>query len=126
MIGKFVRAASSVVLVLAIAGCSVFAPQNQTITISGEPASAAVMVNGNHVTVPATMLVKRNQNINIVVSKKGYRTHMMSGGFSLSTFGILDIIGGCIFLVPFVGLLTPGAYTLDQDHFHFVLSPEEN
>lgn len=28
--------------------------------------------------------------------------------------GVLDVVGGCLFLVPFIGLATPGAWSLDE------------
>ena len=35
----------------------------------------------------------------------------------------LAVIGGVIFLIPLFGLLAPGAYSLDNDTFYYVLTP---
>ena len=124
MIGRFLKVLTSLVLAAAIAGCSLFAPKTQSVTINGEPSGCRVIVNGNVVTVPCAIQVKRNQNVQIHVSKKGYVPSMMSCGYSLNLFGMLDLIGTICWLVPVVGLLTPGAYSLDQENFFFSLTPD--
>lgn len=123
MFKKIAYSFVSLVLVVSIAGCSLFVPHKQTITINGKPANATVVVNGRQYTTPATVEVKRNKGVNIVVSKKGYSTFVSHSGHSLSTWGILDVIGGVCVLVPFLGLLSPGAFELDQDNFYYVLTP---
>jgi hypothetical protein len=37
--------------------------------------------------------------------------------------GILDIVGGCLFLVPFLGLLSSGAWKHDPDKYGIILEP---
>lgn len=113
----------TLMLVISISGCSLFVPHSQHITINGKPANAEIVVNGRHYTSPATVMVKRNKNVNIIVSKNGYSTYTAQSGHSLSTWGILDVIGGACVLVPFLGLLSPGAYELDHDNFYYVLTP---
>ncbi len=44
----------------------------------------------------------------------------------LSSVGILDLIGGCCFLLPFLGLPAPGVHTLDQNNLSIVLEKEKN
>lgn len=113
----------SLVLVVSISGCSLFVPHKQSISINGKPANATVIVNGRQYNTPTVIQVKRNKDVSIVVSKDGYNTFQCHSGHSLSTWGILDVIGGVCVLVPFLGLLSPGAFELDQDNFYYVLTP---
>lgn len=123
MLKKFAYYAVSVILAATMTGCSLLAPRTQTITINGNPANASIVVNGQTLQAPATVSVRRNKTANIVITKKGYNPAMHSIGHSIGPWGILDIIGGLIFLVPFVGLVSPGAYELDQDNYYYVLTP---
>lgn len=112
-----------ILLAVSLTGCSLFVPYRQTISISGHPANATVTVNGQQMTTPANIKVRRNKSVNIVVSKPGYNSFVSNSGYTLSSWGVLDIVGGVFFLVPFVGLIAPGAYELSQDHFNYVLTP---
>ncbi len=125
MIPRTLKTLTALALVAALAGCSIFAPRTQTITINGEPADAKIIVNGNVVSTPASIEVRRNKNISIMVTKKGYHPYSANTGFFLSQWGILDVIGGVLFLFPIIGLASPGAYALDQDSFYYVLTPLE-
>lgn len=46
-------------------------------------------------------------------------------GYGMSGLALLDIVGGVIFLLPLIGLATPGSSTLDEDSIHFTLTYEE-
>ena len=125
MIKKIFGTFTAILLATIIAGCSIFVPSTQTITINGQPAGAQVIVNGNSISAPGTVQVKRNVKVNIMVIKEGYNPYFMNSGYSLNTWGAIDIIGGFIWLVPFIGLAAPGAYNLDQESFYYVLTPQE-
>ena len=43
----------------------------------------------------------------------------------MSTLGILDIVGGAIWLVPFFGLLSSAAYEHDPTEIGITLEPEQ-
>ena len=123
MIKDLFRMMVTAALVATISGCSLFVPHSQSITINGTPGDAVITVNGNTVYAPASIRVPRDKNVGILVSKEGYSPFLMSSGYSLSAWGVLDIIGGVIWLVPFFGLLAPGAYSLDNDTFYYSLAP---
>lgn len=123
MFKKFLYSAVSLLLVVSVTGCSLFVSHNQTISINGQPANATVVVNGRLMTTPAVVKVPRNKGVNIVVTKDGYHSFMNYSGTTLSPWGILDIVGGVCFLVPFIGLAAPGAYELQQDNFYYMLTP---
>lgn len=123
MLKKIIFPAISLLLAATMTGCSLFVPHNQTIVINGKPANATVIVNGQQMTAPATVSVKRNKDVNILVTKNGYNSYTCASRHSLSTWGTLDIIGGVCFLIPFIGLLAPGAYELNQENFYYILTP---
>ncbi len=61
---------------------------------------------------------------------KSYTINAISGhkkGFSyieseLSATGALDIVGGVVWLVPFVGFLSKGAWKLDKEYVYVEVS----
>ena len=115
----------AVILTVSVFGCSIFVPREQPIMINGEPSGAKLVVNGQMMTAPAQLSVPRNRAVMITVQKEGYHPYTMTSSYHLSTTGILDFIGGWGFFVPFIGLATPGAYTLDYDIFYYALTPVE-
>ncbi len=58
-----------------------------------------------------------------MAKKDGYYPVTRDIGTKMSTLGILDIIGGCIFLLPFIGLAFPGSQELDQNNISLILQP---
>ena len=125
MFRKVVKFSLSAVLAAVVTGCSLFAPSTQIISINGQPAGAIVMVNGNTVVAPAQVAVKPNRPISITVSKEGYNTVMLSTNCTLSTFGVLDLAAGFFLLIPWIGLLSPGAFVLDNQNFNYHLIPQK-
>ena len=113
-----------VLLLLILPGCSFFAPSTQSVFITGVPADATVIVNGNTVKVPITLEVPRNKNLTIIAHKPGYKTYNSTTSYSLSTIGVVDAIGCWLLLVPGAGLFAPGAWELMQNSFYYVLTPE--
>ena len=113
----------SVMLFMATSGCSLFAPSTQTISVDGQPSGALVVINGKPFNAPCSCKVKRNRNVEITVSQKGYFPYTMKSGYSLSTTGMLDLAGAAFFLVPAVGFVSPGAFVLEQDTFYYTLTP---
>ncbi len=100
-----------------ISGCSFFASPRQNITVMTNVPDAEVFVNGQRAGVGnISYSVKRNKNAQLMVRKDGYYPAYYSVDTQMSTAGVLDIIGGFIWIVPFFGLLAPGSRTLDQDN----------
>ncbi len=61
-----------------------------------------------------------------MVKKDGYHPGMREVDTEMSMTGVLDIIGGCIFLLPFIGLAFPGARSLDQNNVSVLLEKEKS
>ncbi len=102
--------------------CSLVAPRMQSISVTSEPGGARVSINGMSAGVtPTQYKIKKNEETSIVVGKDGYETATRLTSTTLSTIGIVDIVGGCIFLLPFLGLLAPGAWKQDPSNVHLNL-----
>jgi len=41
----------------------------------------------------------------------------------VSTTGIIDVVGGVFFLIPFLGILGPGFWSLDPDYLFLEIAP---
>ncbi len=106
--------------------CSLFAGSRQNISVNSDPAGAKVVIAGMPVgNTPLQYQIRKNEEAMITVSKEGYDSATGVTSTSLSTLGILDIIGGCIFLLPFFGLLAPGAYEQEPNNFYFSLNQND-
>jgi hypothetical protein len=99
----------------------------QTITVSSEPMGANVIVNGEHAGhTPLRYQVRRSEDLLIEIRRAGYQAEYRNGHRTLSTLGILDVIGGAIILVPFFGLLSAAAWEQEPSTFGVILTPEES
>ena len=79
------------------------------------------MNNSNQGMTPCSVSVPC-KGATIVVRKDGYSTQVYPLGSSLGKCGILDIAGTVLFIFPVFGLLSSGAYTLDQHTIYAPLS----
>ena len=105
-------------------GCSTFQPHNQIITVSCVPNNATIIVNSQQYGSNSQVIVKRDENVVIQAYKDGYISYQHIVGYHFSGTGFLDAIGAFWFLIPVIGLLTPGAWTLDATNVEIVLSEE--
>lgn len=95
--------------------CSFTGGSKQPLTVMASDPRAAIYVDGRPVgTGTATVQVKRNRAHSIMV-RVDDRAGVGHVGKTISTLGVLDLVGGLIFLVPFVGIFAPGFWTLQQD-----------
>ena len=110
-----------VVLVLfASTGCSVLAPWKENITVNSEPQGAEVIVPGQRLTTPCVLTVPCNKEVVVIVKKEGYSTATYNIRPTIGICGLLDVVGTFVWLIPGIGLFTPGASTLDQ---HVIYAP---
>ena len=100
-------------------GCSLFVSSEQPVTIKSSDPSARIFVNGQEVGVgTAVVQLRRNRNHQIRAETADGRFDNKRIYREVSTTGILDVIGGVFFLVPFLGVLGPGFWSLGQDYLH--------
>lgn len=107
-------AAITMIASMLFSGCSAFIPKTQTISVNCSEQDALLQINGQPYNGSAQTEVRRNKSVAIVCEKPGYHTTQKTIDYSLSGTGVADIIGTVIFLLPVVGLITPGAFTLDE------------
>ena len=110
------------VMLFNFAGCSCFRSSTQTMSITTDQPDTQIYVNGAMVgTGTATTIVKRNENVQLMAKKDGYVTIQRSIGNSLNTTGILDIVGGVLFLIPLFGLLAAGSHSIEQTNVNVMM-----
>ncbi len=113
---KSFRALVTVVLavsILATQGCSAFQPKFQRVLITTPMPGAEIEVNGREVgTSPVSTELQRNKSHAIIARHLG-KTGTASIGTKISTTGVLDIIGTVFFIIPIIGVFTPGFHELD-------------
>ena len=122
----FVRVLSLTVVMCHIAGCSIFGPMSQSIDVRSDPPGAQVIVSGKPMgETPLRVEVDRGENLLLEVQKSGYQTQYRASSRTLSILGTLDVVSGFFWLVPFIGLLSSGAWQHDPVEFEITLVPEK-
>lgn len=107
----------ALVMLTGPAGCSFFVDPRQDVTLEASDPAARIFVDGREVgTGKAVVALKRNDSYSVRAEMADGR---VAGGRirrGVSTIGIVDIVGGVIFLFPFLGALAPGFWNLDPDY----------
>lgn len=101
-------------VLLSQAGCSLFASGTTNVVISSHP-EAEIFFDGQRVGKGTARVLAKRDMSHVCEARLDGKTAMLGIGHSLGTNGVLDIIGGFFWLIPFVGLASPGAYKLDQE-----------
>ena len=123
---SILRIATSTALTCSVAittGCSAFQPSTQNVTVSTTTPGATIKANGvTKGQSPLTFAAKRDQDLNLIAIKPGYQDSVLQIPRQTSGTFMLDAVGGFIWLVPWIGLLTPGAYQLSQTQVELPLN----
>ncbi len=127
---KIVKAFILVLLVISITitqvGCSTFVPHRQKVSIIASEPDAKIYINGELIgTGRVETKVPRNRDASVMVKCDGYYTATRMLSTTMSTVGVIDIIGGWIWLVPWLGLLFPGSKEIDTPNMTVVLDKEK-
>ena len=113
-----------IALVPFLPGCSLFGSSMQTIRIDSYPREAEVYVNDEHAgQTPLALQVHRGEEVLIKVMKDGYDMRFITTSRSLSTLGMLDVVGGAAIIIPLIGLLSPAAWRHQPPTCMFKLTP---
>lgn len=117
--------ALALVLLTQTTSCGLLVSGSQRITLSSDPDGAEVKMDGMPQGVtPMTLRVSRREEPIFRFEKEGFRTEQRSTSREPNTIFILDIIGGVLILVPFLGLLGPGGWDIEPGNISVVLRPE--
>lgn len=108
-------------MIVPLCGCSLFAGSTQTVTVSCEDPEAELFVNGLRVGKGRVTTVVQRDATSTFTARKGSEVGTMVLGNRLSTTGVLDIIGGIIFLLPLIGLVSPGSRALEREEVIIVM-----
>ena len=85
---------------------------------------ADVYVNAKKIgTGNLSTVVKRESGTQIMLTKEGYQSAYYTLDRELRAIGYIDIGAGAFLLLPFLGLLSPGAYTLYPKNVVLELQP---
>ncbi len=125
--GRKIRAVCSWSLIAFVAisqsGCSVFAPPTQSLVITASERDAEIFINGHFEGLGEVKTrVVKNENVAIMAKKKGFFPATRTIPTEMSTAGILDVIGGCIFIIPFIGLFYAGAHQLQISNVSMIMA----
>ncbi len=83
------------------------------------------MINGALAGItPLQQQVPRRGDLIVEVQKEGFRSQSRVTGRKLSSVGIVDVIGGALFLLPLLGLIAPGAWEQDPGAIAVTLEPD--
>ena len=127
---KIARVFVSVMLSISIAitqlGCSTFVPHTQKVSVIASEPDAKIYINGDLIgTGRAETKVPRNRDASVMVKCNGYYTATRMLSTTMSGVGVIDIIFGWIWLVPWLGLLSPGSKEIDTPNITVVLDKEK-
>lgn len=121
------RIFSLVVIACYMAGCSLFGPTKQSIDVRSNPPEAQVLVNGKPMGItPLRFDVDRRDDMLLEIQKSGYHREYRKSSSNLSGLGLLDVVSGFFWLIPFVGLTSSAAWQHDPADFEITLLPEKS
>ena len=107
-------------------GCRCFMPWCQDVVVSGSPGDAEVWIKGEGTRrAGGVFSLRRDRDYSGSVVREGYQDEYFHISSHVNAVGVLDIIGGCFWLLPFVGLGFPGSHSLERDHYIYDLKPLE-
>jgi len=110
------------ILVVSMSGCSTFVPHTQKVTVTASEPDAKIFINGDYVGIGrGETKVRRNRDASVMVKCDGYYTATRMLSTTMSGVGVVDIIFGWVWLVPWLGLLSPGSREIDNPNITVVL-----
>ena len=109
-------------LALSLTSCSLFVPSHENLSVLSDQIDSEIYINGALIGKGAVVAsVKRNKNTHILVKKDGFHTVQRNIDSHLNVFGVMDIIGGILFLIPIIGLMAPGAYSISESNISIMM-----
>lgn len=98
-----------------VSGCSAFVPKTQAIKASCSEPDAILQINGGEsYTGQVKVETRRDKVFSYTCYKQGYYPAQKSVSYSISPTGVADFIGSMIFIIPIIGVFSPGAWDLDE------------
>lgn len=116
------RAITSILLLSLTSACSTFQPENQTLQIKCDPNDIILKVNGDTQQCPCSINIRRDRKILVEGYKAGYTAYSKTIDYHLSKSAKLDAVGTVFLFFPIFGLLSPGAWDLDETQVSVVIN----
>jgi hypothetical protein len=120
---SLLQAAIIFIMISTMVGCSVFRSHTQMMNVTCSQAEAKLYINGREDKNPFEGRVPRNRGVIIECEKEGYDGATRFVNYRLNTTGYLDIVGGFLIYIPYVGLFFPGAYSLQDTDIQVQMVP---
>jgi hypothetical protein len=96
-------------------GCSAFVTKTQTVNAACSEPDAILQINGGQTYTGQTKVEARRDKIfSYSCLKQGYYPAHKSVSYSISPTGVADFVGSMIFIIPIIGIFSPGAWDLDE------------
>ncbi len=99
----------------AISACSFLVPGKQTVAVSSNDPQATLRADGQYIGVGSGTVSLTKNRAHVITAQNGIKMGSVIIDNGISATGVLDIVGSFIFIVPFIGLFSKGAWTLDED-----------
>ena len=102
--------------------CSAFVSGREEIRVLASEKDALIYANGDLVgTGKATFSARKNKDVSIMVKKTGFQTETRHIPSMIGEWGMIDIVGACLWLVPIIGLAFPGSRKLETNYLSIPL-----
>ena len=112
-------------LIFLLSACSMFNWTDAPLHVQASESDAQIYINGNYIgDGEVQTLVPRHTYVSVLVQKKGFKTVKQELAYTPGTIGAIDIIGGFIWYVPYIGLFFSGAYALAEDDVTILMEKE--
>ncbi|MEO8376100.1 MAG: PEGA domain-containing protein [Candidatus Sumerlaeota bacterium] len=110
------------VILIHTTSCGLIASGHQSISLTSEPQGAEVKMDGmSQGVTPTSVRVSRRDEPIFTFQKEGYQIYQKTTEKNPNTLFVLDIIGGVLILVPFLGLLGAGDWDVEPSHISVIL-----
>jgi len=101
-----------------------FASARQPFSVNTNLPDSQIYINGEFVgNGQVQTSVPKDKSVSVMAKKDGYYPVTRDIGTKMSSLGVLDIVGGCIFLLPFIGLAFPASHEVDISSVSLILQP---
>lgn len=117
----FIQQITAIVVIIALSSCSLCMPGRERVTVRSNDPAAILKADGNYIGVGEGSVKLKRDRSHTITAEHGDKFEQYVIDKSLSVTGMLDIIGGCIFWIPFIGFCSAGAFTLDENYVHLHL-----
>lgn len=117
-----VKTAICCLMAIAFIGCSAKQPDTQVLRVRCNVEDTILKVNGDKYACPGEVSVRRNSKVTVEGYKDGYDKYYKEIDHHLSSSAKLDIVGTAIMFFPVFGLMSAGAWDLDETDVNVVLT----